>query len=34
MNVMVNDSTKSHRLIILLLIMLAISLTLLRWVRK
>jgi hypothetical protein len=34
MNVMVNDSTKWLPLIILLLIMLAISLTLLRWARK
>jgi magnesium transporter len=34
MNVMVSDSTKWVPLIILLLIMLAISLTLLRWARK
>jgi hypothetical protein len=34
MNVIANDSTKWVPLIILLLIRLAISLTLLRWVRK
>jgi uncharacterized protein (DUF983 family) len=34
MNVIVNDSTRWIRLIILCLIMLAISLVLLRWTRK